>query len=133
MRLEVARFTYPYVIVLALPLMAAAPDAGHEPTVAEKAFASDTVETIAQRTELLSKARSYGWISNTDYERAQVKIGPAFYELDFEVKRNIAFMLVMDGMKKRGRPDFNLVLVDRKTGKTAGRFLTSTWTFDFGD
>jgi hypothetical protein len=116
------------VIVVALALVLAA-DGGL--TTAEKALASDTPETIASRAKALKAATADGLIGKIDFDNATVPVGGPFYALDFEDKRTLAFLVVMEGMAHRKRADFNLTLVDRKNGKTVGHFLTSVWSFTY--
>lgn len=102
-----------------------------EGTMAGRALASDTKETAAKRAAALKRAASDGLVGKIDIEHATVTVGQPFYDLDYDLKQNLVFFVVMEGMTKRGKPEFDLTIIDRKNGKTVGHFFTSSWSFQY--
>lgn len=96
-----------------------------EPTREEKLLAAMTPEDDAKREELIADGQKSGWLGAIDYDHHSVIVGPGFADLDFKMKEAVIWAVVLNGMRKTMKPQFDLSLVDPKTNKTVGTYTLS--------
>jgi hypothetical protein len=92
-------------------------------------LAGDTSEAAAERAALIEQSQASGLLGKIDWEHRTLSVGALFYAADYEVKKAIAQTVVVEGMHRLGKADFDLAIVDRKSGKLVGAFSSTAWSF----
>jgi hypothetical protein len=103
------------------------PAAKPEPTPGEKALAAITPADDAKRAALLAEGVQNGWIGEIDYPHQRMVVGRNFGALDFKMKNAVVWAVVLDGMRKKGQPSFDLELRDPMTNKVIGNYSCLWW------
>lgn len=110
------------------PAPVQAPPKPREPTQQERMLAAQTPADDAEREKAIAGAQASGLIGKFDVEHHTLIVGAPFYAADFEVKKAIARVVVLTGMRKLGDPLYDLALIDQKTGKRAGFYSAANWS-----